>query len=154
MKTLLAVVFFSLPVLSLPAQDTDGFEEAFARYAHRRDAVSFTLTKTLLDVVDLDLEWEEQIRHVTGDIYQVRFILFDEDDRHAMIVQNFAQHIRDLGYETIRFEDDELKDLQYFKVFGKRSKGYYHQLHVLLRDEDGRAYFFSVDGKLRVSHTL
>ncbi len=134
------------------AQDRSGFSNVFDTYSQRENTVSFNLNKTMLDAVDIDLEWEEKMRHVSGDIHRLRFLAFDKNDESSKIVKSLDQKIRDLGYPVIPFKPDlDTDDIKQFKLYGVKEGAYYKQVHLLLQDDEGRAFLISVDGKLKVA---
>ena len=132
------------------AQNKTGFTEVFEKYAHRKDALSFTFNKTLLDAVDMDFDWKDKVKSVKGDVHQVRFIAFDREDEGDKILKRLDQEIRSLGYPLIPYQPGEVKNAEQFKLYGKKENQYYRQVHLLVRDDEGGVYLISLDGKLKV----
>ena len=153
MNKLLTFLAFLAATTSSIAQDKEAFLDSYNDYANRKDAFALTINKQMMDAVDLDIDWKEQMKHISGDIHQLRFIVFGEDDNGTKIVQSFASRILKAGYPELRVDLDEDEDeIRYFKVFGKKMNGYYKDVHILMQDDDGRAYFFSINGKLKVKN--
>jgi hypothetical protein len=137
------------------AQNKTELNEAFGHFANRKDAFSLTLNKKMMDAVDLDFDWKEEVKHVSGDIHQLKFIVFSEEDSGMMIAKKFSSEITKAGYPKINLdlEDEEIDtDIKYFKIFGKKINGAYEDVHVLTVDSHNRAYFFSINGKLKIKN--
>ncbi len=153
-KSILIPVILAFIILATShkvfAQDKAGFSEVFEEYAQRDNTISFTFTKELLDAVDIDVEWEEKIRNVSGDIYRMRFIAFDKKDECNKILSHLDQEIKRLGYPAIPYNFNYSSDTHQFRMYGKKNNNYYRQVHLLIKDDDGRAFLISVDGKLKV----
>ncbi|MGB0177809.1 MAG: DUF4252 domain-containing protein [Owenweeksia sp.] len=146
----LCTMFLLVAITTAFGQDKAGFVRVFEEYAQRDNTISFTFSKEMLDAVDIDLEWEEKIQNISGDIYQVKFIAFDRLDENDKIISRLDGEIRKLGYPVIPYKPDHTDDIREFRLYGKKDNDHYRQVHLLVKDGDGRAYLISVDGKLKV----
>ena len=151
MKKLFLLVMVLGTVLPASAQGRKSFQEIFSKYANRKDAFSLTLNKQLLNSVDVDFDFEDHIKNVSGDIDQIRFIMFGEYDDGEQIVRSFSKDLRKLGFPRIPVEVDDT-DLKLLKIYGKKKNGYYRKVHMLVLDDDYRAFFISIKGKLKVKY--
>lgn len=150
MNKLLTFLILLATSLGSIAQDTEYFNEVFNRFANRKDAFSISLNKNMIDAVDLDFDWKREIKHVSGDIMKLKLIVFDEDDNGMGIVKSFSSQILNAGYPELDVDIEEDREIKYLKIFGKKVNGFYRDIHVLVLDDDDRAYFFSVNGKLKI----
>tara|TARA_R110002072_G_scaffold195571_1_gene352913 strand:+ start:233 stop:694 length:462 start_codon:yes stop_codon:yes gene_type:complete len=151
MKKLLTVFIALTFSLGSYAQDEAKFKEVFSKYASRDDAFSLTLNKKMLDAIDMDFDFEDQIKHVSGDIHQIRFIVFGEEEEGASLIRSFSKEVYALGFKRIPFEFED-SDLQVFKMYGNKEGGYFTNIHLFVLDENFRAYFISIKGKLKIKN--
>lgn len=151
MNKLFTIILTLGMVLPVSSQSQKSFKEIFSKYANRKDAFSLTLNKEMLNSVDLDIDFEDHMRNVSGDIHQIKFIMFGEHDEGRKIVKSFSKDLRQAGFPRIPMEVED-SDLKLIKIYGKKKKGFYRVVHILVLDEDHRAFFISIRGKLKVKY--
>lgn len=151
MKNLLIIVLAFSASFSAQAQDETKFKEVFGKYAARDDAFSLSLNKKMLDAIDMDFDFKDQIKHVSGDIHQIKFIVFGEKEEGSKVIKSFSKEVYSLGFKRIPF-DVEDNDLQIFKMYGNKENGYFTNIHLFILDKNFKAYFISINGKLKIKN--
>ncbi len=151
MKKLFIILLAFSASFSIQAQDETKFKEVFGKYAARDDAFSLSLNKKMLDAIDMDFDFKDQIKHISGDILQIKFIVFGEEEEGAKLIQSFSKEVYALGFKRIPF-DIEDTELQVFKMYGNKEGDYFKNIHLFVLDKNFRAYFISINGKLKIKN--
>lgn len=149
MKKLAALILGLVVSTATFAQDHEGLRDLLDRYSDMEGAFGMTLNQRMLDAVDVDVEWEDQMKHISGDIYQVRFIMFSDEDKAPYHIRELDKAISRLGFKEIPLETTE-DDIEMIRTYGFKKDGYYRTIQFLLLDDDHTGYLMSVKGKLKV----
>lgn len=132
------------------AQSTEELSSLYQKYGSTKGAFAMSLNKEMMDVVDVDLDWNDQMKHVSGDIYEVKFIVFTNEESvdNEKAIKEINRSLQKMNLVEIPLEADD-SDIKYLKVYGLKKKGFYRKVHFLMYSDDN-AVFFSVLGKLKV----
>ena len=151
MKKIIVSILSIITCFSIQAQDESKFNEVFGKYSTRDDAFSLSLNKKMLDALDMDFDFEDQIKNINGDILQIKFIVFGEEEEGSKLIQSFSKEVYALGFKRIPFDFKDT-DLQIFKMYGNKEGEYFKNIHLFVLDKNNRAYFISVNGKLKIKN--
>ncbi len=154
MKNLIAFCLALAFTLSASAQSSAQLDKLYNSYSSGEGIMSFTLNKEMLDAVDLDFDWKEQLRHLDGDIYQLRMITFSEKSNPGKQIASLQNELHNAGLRPIEIPehaaDGQLEGE--IQLFAHQKGQYYDQVYLLLLSDDRKmALFVAINGKLTLS---
>lgn len=124
----------------------------YQEYADKEDVLAMSLNYDLIDILDMDLDMNDHMKHVSGDIYQVKFILFGDETEHRGNLKNILKELSSSALEEIEIPEDA-DDSEYGMVrfFGEKKGSYYSDICMILISDDGETgLFIAVNGKIKI----
>lgn len=151
-KIILLTAALSLGIFATTfGQTIPEVDKIYSKYSSGDGVLALTLNKEMLDAVDMDFDWNDQMKHMTGDIYHVKFITFSEGAQSTIKVKELSNALSGLSLKEIPFPEDKTEtDLRYAKIYGDKHGEYYHNVIMLILTEDNTGLFVAVNGKLKV----
>lgn len=151
-KIILLTAALSLGIFATSfGQTLPEVDKLYNSYSSGEGVLALTLNKEMLDAVDMNFDWNEQMKHMTGDIYQIKFITFTEGSQSSKKVKELSSALSKLSLKEINLPEDKAEtDLRYAKIYGDKHGQYYHNVIMLLLTEDNTGLFVAVNGKLKV----
>lgn len=151
-KIILLTAALSLGIFATSfGQTLTEVDKLYNSYSSGEGVLALTLNKEMLDAVDMNFDWNEQMKHMTGDIYQIKFITFTEGSQSSKKVKELSSALSKLSLKEINLPEDKAEtDLRYAKIYGDKHGQYYHNVIMLLLTEDNTGLFVAVNGKLKV----
>lgn len=137
------------------AQSPQGVDDLYQRYSSGEGVFAMSLNHDMLDAIDIDFDWQDQMKNVTGDIHRVKFIAFGEESNPMKALQRMGRELGQTGLHQIEPpQDADLDDLKFFKLYGERHGSYYKNVYLLVVADDGRhGLFLAINGKLKITRT-
>lgn len=122
-------------------------------YEDAEDVLAMSLNYDLIDILDLDLDLNDQMRHISGDVYQVKFIVFGDESKSKSSLAAIDRKLSASAMEEIpipeNVEDD--KDYQMLKFYGVKKGSSYSDICMLVLSDDGKSgVFVAVNGNIKV----
>lgn len=151
-KIILLTAALSMGIIATSlGQTIPEVDKLYSNYSSGEGVLALTLNKEMLDAVDMDFDWNEQMKHMTGDIYQIKFITFTEGSQSTKKVKELSSALSKLSLKEINLPEDKSEtDLRYAKIYGDKHGQYYHNVIMLILTEDNTGLFVAVNGKLKV----
>lgn len=131
------------------SQNDQSSQKIFRKYSDYKGAISYSLNKTMLDALDVDLDYKDHMKNISGDIHRLSFIVFDDNSPGSKIINTLVRDIKKEGFINVPIEIEE-SDLQVLKIYGIKKNGFYSNVFILVLDDDDQAYFLAVNGKLKI----
>jgi len=144
MKSILISILLSLLALVLHAQHAGELHNKFSAY---KGTFALSYNKDMLDAVDTEFEWNDEVEHVTGDISHIRVLLVSSSDEAARVMGEIE---KDLSKHYRKVEEEDMdKDTQ---CYVHRKGKYVREVHLLIRDsDDDSGILLSIEGDLKVT---
>jgi len=151
-KTILLTAALSIGLaLGLSGQSLPEVDELYNDYSSGDGVMAMSLSHEMLDAVDLDFDWDEQMKHLSGDIYQIKFITFSESQDATKKIRSLDGKLGKLTLKEIKVPMDKSDtDLRFARIYGKKDNGYYENVVLLALTEDNIGFFVAINGKLKV----
>lgn len=138
--TVLTAVLLFLTHISGAQSKSDKMYDAFSN----NDAItSFTFSKNMIDVVDIDLGENGDYKNVTGDLNQIRFMSYNPEKGDLSgyeFLEKAKGFLPKMSYHKFE-DDDEDSDAEIWLMGGKKK---FQECHVFVRNEDKRQLQFVV----------
>ena len=143
MKKILYLIL--LAPLLLVAQNSS--LEIHNSFENSEDVNSFTFSKMMLDAIDMTTENEDgSIQHITGDIYKVKFLNFNEDTVEGTNkFKKLNKLFEKSNYKLIDLKDEDTEGV---KIYIAKKGKYINEIHLLFEDI-GEGSLISIYGKLK-----
>jgi hypothetical protein len=143
MKTIFTSILLLISAASFAADE--GIHEKFKGDT---GVFALSLSKTMLDAIDLDLKWNDELKYVNGDLNRIEFLAFSEE-----IQKRQSELLKDLNgkhYEEFDLEDED-EDLRVFVVRKGKNITQVHFLKTSEQKDEG-VCLLSVYGDIQVSN--
>lgn len=153
-KTVLITAALSLCLaFSSTAQTLPEVEQLYSRHSSGEGVFAMNLNKEMLDAVDMDFDWDDQMKHITGDIYQVKFITFSESKLATTKIRELDAEMKKLSLKEIKIPADKTdSDLKFARIFGDKHGEYYKNVVMLILTEENIGFFVALNGNLKVEN--
>lgn len=140
-KTILLFIAFIFAIQMAGAQSkSDKMYDAF----NSKDGISsFTLSKNMIDAINLDLGEEGEEKNVTGDLHQLRFMSYNPEKGSLTgheFIKNAISYLPKSSYNKLE-DDDTDSDTEIWLSGGKKK---FTECHVFVKNEDSNALQFVV----------
>jgi len=147
------ILFLTLSLFGFlaQAQDKDKLYALINEYSQRDGSFALSLNKDMLDAVDLDFDLDEHMKHISGDIYEVKLLLFSEDDQSKKLISRLDAGIKESGFKPIDFEPKD-PDLKFFQIYGHHKKKVFDNIQILTLTETNNVIMLAINGKLKVKN--
>jgi hypothetical protein len=133
--------------LAANAQKSNAAQAIYDVLEEEENVMTLSFTKNMLESIDTDIEWGDQIKYLKGDLNKVKLMLINDDENAEMMVKYIYKQLNKLGYKRTEIkDDDEPKDAEHLWVFTNRKGQEFTEAHFLIEDEDGSGIFMSVFG--------
>lgn len=152
MKKLATLLLLAASSFAVSAQKESAAQIIYDELEQRDDVFSISFNKKMLESIDTDVEWGDQMRYLKGDLMKVKVMLIDESQDAPKTVSYIKTKLHKLGYMLTRLPDDASTDKkdQVWLYTNKKGK-HFTEAHFLVADEDGGAILFSVYGDITVT---
>lgn len=155
MKKLVLTCVVSLSTLwtiALKAQSFESADDIYSHYSSMKGVMAMTFNKTMLDAVDMDFDWDNQMKHISGDIYELQFVSMDREHNSPTHIRDINTALSKLALREINIPKEKGEtDLRYLKIYGDKQGDYYRNIYMLILTDGNTGIFVSVNGKLRVN---
>lgn len=152
MKQLLIFTMLTASTLLATAQKSNAADAIYADLENEENVLTLSLNKQMLQGIDTDVEWNEQIKYLQGDIHKVKVMLIGDEAKGKAIVDRIYKRLRKLGYKQIDLNsDNQTEDESNVWVFSNKKGNTFTEAHFLIKDEDGSGVFMSVYGDFTVT---
>ncbi len=151
MKKRALLLTFSLLGSIVMAQDKSKLYDLIDNYSQREGAFALSLNRNMLDAVDLDFDLEEHMKNVSGDIHEIKLLVFSRTDEAHKLVKKLDAGIAKAGFERQDFELEE-SDLRFFRIYGNNKGKTFENVQILAHTEDNNVIMLAINGKLKVKN--
>ena len=152
MKKLILSSVIILASLSIGIAQSKVASEIYNQYSDTEDALAMSLNYDMVDILDIDMELNDQMKHISGDVYQIKFIAFGDETKPGKIISEITRKLAFSDLEELPLPDDaEDEDYSLLKFYGKRNGGYYSDICMVILSDDGESgAFIAVNGKIKI----
>ena len=139
--------------LAATAQKSNAAQAIYDKLEDEENVLTLSFNKKMLESIDTDIEWGDQIKYLKGDLHKVKLMLIDEDNENAKkIVVYVEKQLGKLGYKLADLPEDA-DDGDELMVFTNRNKNKFSEAHFLIKDDDGSGILMSVYGDFTVTES-
>ncbi len=133
--------------LAANAQKSNAAQAIYDKLEEEENVMTLSFNKKMLESIDTDIEWGDQIKYLKGDLYKVKLMLIEDGENAAKLVRYVYRQLDKLGYKRTEIKDDDhLDDDERLWVYTNRKGQEFTEAHFLIEDEDGSGIFMSVFG--------
>lgn len=139
MKTITTIIFalaFLLATLLAGAQSKS--DKMYDIFSGRDGVTNFSFSKSMIDVIDIDLGDGGDGSNVTGDLHKIRFLSYNSEKGKLSAVEFTEKAIAMLPSQYNKFEDEDGEDDLEVWLLGKKKK--YTECHVFTKGEDNENF--------------
>lgn len=143
-------------VTALGAAGQTGPEDIYQRYSEDDGVMAISIPRFLLENIDLDVDLEDQVRELDGEIEKIRLLIFSEDSEPEKHIRRIDSDLRKQKLEEIDpTHKPDPDDLSYLRIYGQRQGDHYKNIYLLLISDDGEiALFAALSGRIKISEDL
>ncbi len=146
MKKLLFLVLLA-GSLAANAQKSNAAQTIYNHLEGEDGVMTLSFNKKMLESIDTDIEWNDQIKYLKGDLHKVKLMLIEDGKKAEDMVDYIYTQLGKLGYKHTEIKDDEGEDDdEQLWVFTDKKGRKFTEAHFLIKDEDGSGIFMSVYG--------
>ncbi|UTW62139.1 DUF4252 domain-containing protein [bacterium SCSIO 12741] len=152
-----SIVLFLLLALSLnlAAGGKSKSDAIYDQYNGQDGVLAMSFSKTMLDAVDLDVEWKEQMKYVQGDLSQIRMMLLSDNRVEDGSIKKIIRSFKKSGYEEVWIEnegeDENGEPEDDLLLMVKRDGNNVSEVHFISFGSDSIQGVFSIYGDLQVT---
>lgn len=152
MKKLILSSVIVLGSLSISMAQSEVATDIYNQYSDTEDALAFNLNYDMVDILDIDMELNDQMKHISGDVYQIKFIAFGDDSRPGKIISDIARKLAFSDLEELPLpKDAEDEEYSLLKFYGERKGNYFSDICMVILSDDGETgAFIAVNGKIKI----
>lgn len=153
MKKLFLILSIVGTTLTATAQKKNAAQEIYDKLEQEDDVLTLSFNKKMIDAIDSDVEWGEEMRYLNGDLDKVKLMIIEEGNA-SKIAKYIFNKLDDLGYKLTDLPkdiEDERDDDDEVFLFTNKKGSRFSEAHILVVDEEGGAIFLSVYGDINVS---
>lgn len=133
--------------LAANAQQSNAAQAIYDELEDEENVMTLSFNKKMLESIDTDIEWGDQIKYLKGDLHKVKLMLIEDGEDAAKIVRYVYKQLDKMGYKRTEIkDDDEPNDDERLWVYTNRKGQDFTEAHFLIEDEDGSGIFMSVFG--------
>lgn len=153
MKKLVILALIAASSLTATAQKSNAAQVIYDELEQNDDVFTLSFNKKMLDAIDTDVEWGEEMRYLKGDLEKVKLMLIDDGADAKKISSYIFKKLDKLGYKLADLPDDVKDDKrENVWLFTNKKGKHFTEAHFLIQDEDGGAILLSVYGDITVTH--
>lgn len=152
MKTLILSSIMTMSFMASSLAQAGVSSRIYQQYADDEDVLSMSLNYDLIDILDLDIDVDDQLRHLSGDVYQVKFLAFGDEAAASKTLKAIDRELAGSSLELLEIPAKaEDEDFRLLKFYGYKKGGYYSDVCMLLLSDDGETgVFIAVYGKIKI----
>jgi hypothetical protein len=138
--------------LAANAQKSNAVQAIYDRLEEEENVMTLSFSKKMIEDIDTDIEWGDQIKYLKGDLHKVKLMLIEDGENATKLVKYVYKQLDKLGYKRTEIkDDDEPNDDDRLWVFTNRKGKDFTEAHFLIEDEDGSGIFMSVFGEFTLT---
>ena len=153
MKKLFLILTIVGTTLAATAQKKNAAQEIYDKLEQEDEVLSLSFNKKMIDAIDSDVEWGDEMRYLQGDLNKVKLMIIEDGDDASKMAKYIYKKLDQLGYKLTDLPEDGQKDDDDEEVFLFTNKkgNRFSEAHILIIGEDGGTIFLSVYGDITVS---
>lgn len=153
MKKLFLILTILGTTLAATAQKKNAAQEIYDKLEQEDEVLSLSFNKKMIDAIDSDVEWGDEMRYLQGDLNKVKLMLIEDGDNAAKMAKYIYKKLDQLGYKLTDLPEDAQADDDDEEVFLFTNKkgNRFTEAHLLIMEEDGGTIFLSVYGDITIS---
>jgi hypothetical protein len=133
--------------LAANAQKSNAAQAIYDKLEEEENVMTLSFNKKMLESIDTDIEWGDQIKYLKGDLHKVKLMLIEEGTNTTKIVKYIHKELDKLGYKRTEIrDDDEPNDDEHLWVYTNKKGQDFTEAHFLIEEEDGSGILMSVFG--------
>ena len=140
--------------LNLAAGGGSKSDAIYQQFDGQEGVTALRFSKSMIDAVDLDLEWKEQMKFVQGDLSQIRLLVLSDDRKTDGSIKKIIRSFKKAGYEEVVMENEDKDgdvDEDDVLMMVKRKGNKVSEVHFISFGTDNIQGVFSIYGDLKVS---
>ncbi len=129
-------------------------QKVYNLFETQDDVIILSLKKELLDAVDLDLDIEEQLKHIEGDITYMKTLIASSKESAMAIAQDLKNEMDQLRYKVthVNKENDSVETEGDLYMYTKSKGNKISEIHFLsINQQDSGLFFFTILGDLTLT---
>jgi len=150
MKKLFLLAIISATTLMATAQKSNAADAIYTELEGEENIMTLSFNKKMLESIDTDIEWNDQIKYLKGDVHKVKLMLIEDGKEAGSIVNKIYKRLSKLGYKRMELNEGQKKKDKVWIFSNKKGKKF-SEAHFLIEDEDGSGIFMSVYGDFTVT---
>ncbi len=149
MKKLTSLIIISALSMTI-AMAGEGNETLYAKLkANHTESFSMSLSKSMIDFFDMDIDFNGKEKLITGDFYEGKIVMFENVKSIQSIINIFDSE----KYEIIEDEESKLKaDIGEVFLYVKRNGKNISEAHFVIVNDEGKVTVLSVLGDIKIKN--
>ncbi len=119
-------------------------DKMYDTFANKDGISTFTFSKNMLDLIDLDLGDDDNERNVTGDLHQIRFMSYNPEEGEISGPEFIKEAIALLPVHYKKYIDNDVDENEQTEIWLLGKKNKFKECHVFIKNNDADAMRFVV----------
>jgi hypothetical protein len=152
MKKLVILGLIAASSLTATAQKSNAAQVIYDELEQNDDVFTLSFNKKMIDAIDTDVEWGDELRYLKGDLEKVQIMLIDDGKDANKMSKYIYNKLDKLGYKLADLPKDGKKgEHENVWLFTNKKGKKFTEAHFLIQDTDGGAILLSVYGDITVT---
>lgn len=152
MKKLVILALITATSLAATAQKSNAAQVIYDELEQNDDVLTLSFNKKMLESIDTDVEWGDEMRYLKGDFEKVKIMIIDDGENSKKMASYIFKKLEKLGYKLTDLPNEDDKDkVEKVSLFTNKKGNHFTEAHFLVRDKDGGAILLSVYGNITVT---
>lgn len=144
MKKLFMLSALAATTFLARAQNNKAAEAIYDELEEQSGIFIMSFSKSMLDDIDADIEWNDQVKNLEGEISKIKLMLLGEDAKPSATLSKVKARLSKMGYKSTKLSDAESDDKVW--VYTNRKGNHFTEAHFVIFGDDGGGFFVSVYG--------
>ena len=137
--TVLASSIFLMSFIPAPQGDIH------TQYASKDGVTAFSFSKDMIDALDFDMNVNDKMKYVKGDLTSIKFLAFSDDGQNDS--GELLKDLKKSGYEKIKWEGDDNDEIL---LYADRNGNRFSEIHFITLSNEKPKVMISFYGDITV----
>ena len=115
------------------------------QYASKDGVTAFSFSKDMIDALDFDMNVNDKMKYVKGDLTSIKFLAFSDDGQNDS--GELLKDLKKSGYEKIKWEGDDNDEIL---LYADRNGNRFSEIHFITLSNEKPKVMISFYGDITV----
>lgn len=120
-------------------------------YANQSGVFALSFSKDMIDALDLDIEVNDKMKYITGDLSSIKLIAFGSEAEEKSL-SDLKKELKKLDYDQLNTTNLDINTEGEFLIYTRKSGKHYTEVHFITYEDKAPKAIFSFYGKIQVKN--